>query len=200
MTDKPGMEHAPVAAPLTVSWPLGLNHSITVRPIRPEDADLEIDFIRGLSPESLYNRVFSNSLSLTQEWIDRLTRIDFTHDMAIIATVTLEDRETQIGVARYTRLADETSCEFAIAVADRWQGCGVGVRILRELIAIAARSGIKEIVGDVLSTNRTMLALARKLGMAVHPHPEGATLRRIVLSVPDAAAGPLPALAGTAPA
>jgi acetyltransferase len=189
------MENSPIPVAQTVSWPLGLDHSITVRPIRPEDADLEVEFIRRLSPESLYNRVFSNSLSLTPEWLKRLTHIDFTRDMAIIATVTLDGRETQIGVARYSRMADQTSCEFAIAVADQWQGCGVGVRLLRELIDIAARSGIKEIVGDVLSTNMIMLALARKLGMAVHLHPEGATLRRVVLTVPGAETQ-TPAVAG----
>ena len=181
------MDCTPITAPPTTSWPLGLDHSITVRPIRPEDVDLEVEFIRRLSPESIYNRVFSNSLSLTPEWLERLTRIDFARDMAIIATVTLDGRETQIGVARYVRLENGSSCEFAIAVADQWQGCGIGVRLLRELIAIASDSGITEVVGDVLSTNATMFALARKVGMSVHLHPEGATLRRLVLSIPDSA-------------
>ena len=181
------MHPIPTCAPPATSWPLGLDHSITVRPIRPEDVDLEVEFIRRLSPESIYNRVFSNSLALTPEWLERLTRIDFTRDMAIIATVTLDGRETQIGVARYARLPNATSCEFAIAVADQWQGCGIGVRLLRELITIAARSGITEIVGDVLATNVAMFALARKVGMRVQPHPEGATLRRLVLPIPDPA-------------
>lgn len=189
------MDRISTPAPPTTSWPLGLAHSVSVRPIRPEDEDLEVEFIRRLSPESIYNRVFSNSLSLTREWIERLTRIDFTRDMAIIATVTLDDRETQIGVARYTRLANRTSCEFAIAVADQWQGCGIGARLLRELIAIATRSGITEIVGDVLSTNVTMLGLARKVGMTVHPHSEGATLRRVVLAIPETSGAQEPASA-----
>ena len=181
------MDRTPSPAPPTTSWSLGLDHSITVRPIRPEDVDLEVEFIRRLSPESIYNRVFSNSLSLTPQWLERLTRIDFTRDMAIIATVTLDGRETQIGVARYARLGNGSCCEFAIAVADQWQGCGIGVRLLGELIAIASRSGITEIVGDALSTNVAMVALARRVGMSVQPHPEGATLRRLVLSIPDPA-------------
>ena len=179
------MDDTPTDAPPTLSWPLGLAHSITVRPIRPEDVDLEVEFIRRLSPESIYNRVFSNSLALTPEWLEQLTRIDFTRDMAIIATVTLDGRETQIGVARYARLPNATRCEFAIAVADQWHGCGIGVRLLGELIAIASRSGITEIVGDALSTNVAMVALARKVGMGILPHPEGATLRRLVLPIPQ---------------
>ena len=182
------MSTSEALAPPTISWPLGLDHSITVRPIRPEDADLELEFVRNLSPASLYNRIFTSRPALTQEWLDRRTRIDFTRDMAIIATVTLDGCETQIGVARYVRLANDTSCEFAIALADPWQGGGIGARLLRELIAIAQRSGITEIVGDVLATNTRMLQLARKVGMSVQPHPEGATLRRVVLFSP--AAGP----------
>ena len=61
--------------------------------------------------------------------------------------------------ARYIAGADLQSCEFAIAVADQWQGCGIGVRLLRELIAIASRSGITQIVGDTLATNVAMYAL-----------------------------------------
>lgn len=174
--------------PPTLSWALGLNHSITVRPIHPEDADLEVAFAQGLSPESLYNRLFTSHLAMTPEWLDRLTRIDFTRDMAIIATVTLDGSETQIGVARYVRLENDTSCEFAIALADQWQGLGVGTRLLRELIAIARRAGITEIVGDVLSTNAPMLKLVRKVGMEVHPHPDGAALKRVLLRLPVEAA------------
>ena len=181
------METAPALSPPASSWSLGLDHSVTLRPIRPEDADLELAFLRALSPESLYNRVFSARPALTPAGLERLVRIDFARDMAIIATVTLDGSETQIGVARYVRLEDGTSCEFALTVADAWQGCGVGSRLLRELVAIAGRSGITEMVGDVLATNKAMLALVRKRGMAIQPHPDGGTLRRVLFALPVAA-------------
>ena len=171
------------------SWPLGLDHSITVRPIRPDDADLERAFAYRLSRESVYNRFFGARRTLTPEWLAQLTCIDYSREMALIATVVLEASETQIGVARYVRAG--SACECAIVVADAWQGRGVGTRLMRELIGAAARSGITVIQGDVLATNRPMLALARKLGMSVRTSPEGATLRRVVLS--DLSGGaPLP--------
>ncbi len=171
------------------SWPLGLDHSITVRPIRPDDTDLERAFAYRLSRESVYNRFFGARRSLTPEWLAQLTRIDFSREVALIATVALEASETQIGVARYVR--EGNACECAIVVADAWQGRGVGTRLMRELLATAARSGITVIQGEVLATNRPMLALARKLGMSVRASPEGATLRRVVLS--DLSGGaPLP--------
>ena len=162
------------------SWPLGLDHSVTVRPIRPDDADLERAFAYRLSRESVYNRFFGARRTLTPEWLAQLTCIDYSREMALIATVVLEGCETQIGVARYVR--EGAACECAIVVADAWQGRGVGTPLMRELIAAAARSGITEIQGDVLATNRPMLALARKLGMSVRTSPDGATLRRVVLA------------------
>lgn len=170
------------------SWPLGLDHSITVRAMRPEDIDLETEFAENLSEESRYRR-FLSGMRLSAERLEQLTRVDFSRDMALIATVTIEGKETQIGVARYARLADGVTCEFAIAVADRWQGCGVGTRLLRELIDCAAASGIERVTGDVLSTNREMFAVARKLGFRTGPHPDGAALRRVELDLRAAGAG-----------
>ena len=109
---------------LVASWPLGVAHSITVRPIRPEDIDLETEFARKLSKETRYNRFLGGGVRLTPEMLEKFTRIDFSRDMALIATATIEGAETAIGVARYARLADDVSCEFAITVADSWQGCG----------------------------------------------------------------------------
>jgi len=181
------MDASLALAPPAISWSLGLDHSVTVRPIRPEDANLELAFLRALSPESLYNRVFTARPALTPAGLERLVRIDFARDMAIIATVALDGSENQIAVARYVRLEDGSTAEFAVTIADAWQGCGVGSRMLRELIDIAGRSGIREMVGDVLATNKAMLALARKLGMRTEIHPDGATLRLVRLTLPAVA-------------
>ncbi len=173
---------------LTTSWDLGLNHSITVRPIRPEDADIEVEFARRLSPTSRYNRFLGGGVGLTPEMLQKFVHIDFSRDMALIATVTLEDAETAIGVARYSRLADGTSCEFAIVIADLWQGCGLGRRLLGKLIDSARGHGIRKIVGVVLSANASMLHLARSLGFRVERHPEGGELSLVTLVLDPARA------------
>src|SRR5712671_8052860 len=112
-------------AHLIASGPLGIAHSITVRPIRPEDIDLETDFAHKLSKETRYNRFLGGGVRLTPEMLEKFTRIDFSRDMALIASATIEGTETAIGVARYARLADGATCEFAITVADAWQGRGI---------------------------------------------------------------------------
>jgi len=170
-------------AHLTASWPLGIPHSITVRPIRPEDIDLETEFARKLSKETRYNRFLGGGVRLTPELLEKFTRIDFSRDMALIASTTIEGAEIAIGVARYARLADDVICEFAITVADAWQGCGVGRKLLAMLVDSARGHGLRQIIGDVLATNTPMLHLARSQGFRIEWHPEGAELRRVVLEL-----------------
>jgi acetyltransferase len=174
---------SPSLAHLSASWPLGLPHSITVRPIRPEDIDLEAEFVHKLSRETRYNRFLGGGIALTQERLEQLTRIDFRRDMALIATVTIEGPETAVGVARYMRLADDASCEFAVTIADAWQGYGVGKKLLALLIDSARAHGIRRIFGEVLATNTPMLRLAGSLGFRIERHPDGAELRRVTLDL-----------------
>jgi acetyltransferase len=170
-------------AHLIASWPLGIAHSITVRPIRPEDIDLETDFARKLSKETRYNRFLGGGVRLTPELLEKFTRIDFSRDMALIASATIEGAETAIGVARYARLADDVMCEFAITVADAWQRCGIGRKLLAMLVDSARGHSLRQIIGDVLATNTPMLRLARSQGFRIERHPEGAELRRVVLQL-----------------
>jgi len=170
-------------AHLVASWPLGVAHSITVRPIRPEDIDLETEFARKLSRETRYNRFLGGGVGLTPEMLEKFTRIDFSRDMALIATATIEGAETAIGVARYARLADDVTCEFAITVADAWQGCGIGRKLLAMLVDTARGHGVRRIIGDVLAMNTPMLRLTRSQGFRIERHPEGAELSRVTLEL-----------------
>ena len=170
-------------ASLTTSWSLGLNHSVTVRPISPDDADIVRASAHGLSRESRYNRFLGGGFALTPEWMDRLVRIDFSRDMALIATVALDGEDTQIGVSRYVRLGERTSCELAVTVADAWQGRGIGRRLLARLVDVARGAGIRRMFGEVLANNARMLHLASSLGFRVGLHPDGGALRRVSLDL-----------------
>ena len=91
------------------------------------------------------------------------------------------DKETLIGVARYVKNNDE-SAEFAIVIADAWQGRGIGKRLLSELIEVARGRGIKRLHGEILGMNRPMLELVRKLGFTLGRH-EDPTLTRATLEL-----------------
>jgi acetyltransferase len=173
----------PLSNRLTASWTLGLAHSVTVRPLRPEDIDLEIQFALGLSKETRYNRFLGAGVKLTRRLLETFTRIDFSRDMALIASTTVEGSEIAIGVARYARLADDVTCEFAITVSDGWQSHGVGRKLLSMLIESARGHGVARLVGEVFAANTPMLQLARSLGFGIAFHPDGGQLRRVALEL-----------------
>jgi len=160
-----------------------IGQAVTLRPLRPEDADIESAFLTGLSPETRASRLLGGVIKITREYIAQLTSVDYRRDMAIAATLMLEDRETLIGVARYVLDAGGEGCEFALVIADAWQGRGIGRRLLEKLIAVARNRGMRRIYGDVLATNAAMLALARQLGFNLSRVPDDPTLTRIALEL-----------------
>lgn len=175
---------------MTTAYPAALtrssspiyNQALTIRPIRPDDAELELAFLERLSPQTRYNRFLGAGVRPTAAMIDKFTRIDYDEHMAFIATTMIGNEELQVGVARYIRLPDH-SAEFAIVVEDAWQGCGIGRRLLERLIEHARGTGLGTLVGDVLASNRTMIDFVKRLGFAVEPHPESPELRRAILEL-----------------
>lgn len=137
---------------------------ILIRPIRPEDAAMEQAFVRGLSEDSRYNRFMAQLRELTPRKLEYLTAIDYDRHMAFIATVQQEGREVEIGVARYVVMPSGDSCEFAITVADAWQGSGVAGLLMLELMRVARGRGLKTMIGYVLASNHRMLKFCRQLG------------------------------------
>ena len=53
------------------------------------------------------------------------------------------------------------------------------------MIDAARRNGLRRLTGDVLAANAPMLALARRFGFRIEPHPEGGGLRRVVKDLDD---------------
>jgi len=154
---------------------------VTLRPLRREDHDIEHAFVSGLSPETRSNRLLGGAKAITREYIDSLVSVDYARDMALAAT-TMLGGETLVGVARYVRDADKESAEFAIVIADAWQGRGIGTRLMRKLIDVARRRGLKRLYGDILAINRPMLELLRKLGFTLGRHDDP-TLTRASLEL-----------------
>jgi len=149
--------------------------------LRPHDRDIEHAFVSGLSAETRSNRLLGGSKAITREYIESLVSVDFSRDMAL-AAATMLDGETLLGVARYVRDRSGDAAEFAIVIADAWQGRGIGRRLLAKLIEAARWRGVKRLYGDILATNRPMLELARKLGFELGRH-EDATITRALLNL-----------------
>ncbi|MGB5201719.1 MAG: bifunctional acetate--CoA ligase family protein/GNAT family N-acetyltransferase [Sedimenticolaceae bacterium] len=158
----------PYPTELETSWQLPDGTDICVRPIRPEDAEIEQDFVQNLSPESKYFRFMQSVDKLTPLMLARFTQIDYDREMALVAVLNQHTSDARIlGVARYISNPDRQSCEFALTVADAWQRKGVGRQLMQRLMAVARDRGIEIFQGEVLSNNTKMLRLCEQLGFHV---------------------------------
>jgi acetyltransferase len=153
---------------------------IVVRPIRPEDAEMEDRFVRELSDESRYFRFMNQLQELSQEMLVRFTQIDYHYEMALIVVTTVDGKDEQIGVARYTTNLDKTSCEFALTVSDNWQHRGIGHILMRDLMDVARDRDLSEMEGQVLSNNSKMLELVQSLGFKVSNSPDDPSIKQVV--------------------
>ncbi|HMV52680.1 MAG TPA: bifunctional acetate--CoA ligase family protein/GNAT family N-acetyltransferase [Rhodocyclaceae bacterium] len=174
----------PYPSQLTQVWKLADGMEITIRPIRPEDADLEVEFVKKLSPETKYFRFMSTVRELSPAMVARLTQIDYDREMAFIATVPQEDgSELELGVCRYSVNADQESCEFAVVVADDWQRRGLARKLMGVLIETARDRGLKYMNGIFLSNNDKMLKFVQGLGFVLSNDPEDNTIKNGVLAL-----------------
>ena len=161
--------------------PNGTN--IVIRPIRPEDVDLEQNFTRDLSDEAKYFRYMSSVQELTPEMLMRFTQIDYHYEMALIATTEEENHEVELGVARYVINPDKKSCEFALVVSDKWQRQGIGHRLMHNLMEVARDRGLVRMEGEVLSNNFKMLDLMKSLNFYITTSPEDNSIKQVIIDL-----------------
>jgi len=172
----------PYPVELATQWQLADGTDVVVRPIRPEDAELEQEFVKSLSAESKYFRFMQSLEKLTPLMLARFTQIDYDREMALVAVIKEGTADAEmLGVVRYVSNPDRHSCEFALTVGDTWQRHGIGREMMRRLMAVARDRGIEVMEGEVLSNNTKMLALCERLGFRVAhdgPEPDVVQVRR----------------------
>ena len=157
---------------------------VRIRPIEPGDMQREQDFIKNLSPETRYRRFLSTVKTIPLEQLERLTHLDYDRNMAFIALIKENGIDKEIGVCRYAALSNHThTCEFAIVIADAWQGQGLGYQLMQQLIPVARNHGFKTMMGEFLADNLPMLNFVTSLGFVLSPHPDDPCLRQGTLQL-----------------
>jgi GNAT superfamily N-acetyltransferase len=151
---------------------------LVVRPVLSFDAAAEQDFVRTLSAGSRQRRFHVGLRELPPALLRAMTDVDHDAHVAIVAEAIGDDDEaTIVADARYVRgptaELGRDEAEFAIAVADAWQGAGLGRALMQRLARHAARHGITRLVGDVLPGNAAMFAINGALGGRLVASPNG---------------------------
>jgi acetyltransferase len=152
-----------------VEWTLRDGTSAMIRPIRPEDEPLIVQFHHTLSEHSVYMRYFGPLPVAQRIEHQRLTRmcfIDYDREMALV--VERKDAATGkrmiIGVGRLIKLHDRNEAEWAVVLSDAYQRHGVGSELLRRLVLVARDERLSRIFAEILPENRGMLRVAEKQG------------------------------------
>jgi RimJ/RimL family protein N-acetyltransferase len=147
--------------------------AVSIRQIRPDDkAELKAGFDQ-LSTRSRRLRFLSVPSKLTDDQLRFLTEVDHVHHEALCAIDIGKGPRSGIGVIRYIKVKGKRgTAEFAVTVADAYQGRGVGRILVETLMDRARRNGFRTLVGYILEDNTPMLAIMKKLGAKLHREDE----------------------------
>ena len=139
--------------------------SVILRPIKCTDHAEFKEFLKALSPVSVHFRFLEIIKDFSNEAVERYCDLDYSQEMAIVALPTSGDKI--IAVARLMISLEHMRGEFALIIADAWQGFGLGKELLAYLIKIARDYQLEELYCVVSSENFRMIGLAEKFGLKV---------------------------------
>ena len=157
---------APYPAEWSEQWD-ARGQMLTIRPIRPEDAEAHAALFSRISPQDVRYRFFSTLKTLSPERISRMTQVDYDREIAFVAVRANGDT---VGVSRLVR--DRDAGEFAVLVQADMKGSGLARRLMERLLDWARARGMTAVVGQVLAENAPMLAFVRRMGFALRRMPD----------------------------
>ena len=141
---------------------------LAVRPIRREDEAGLSHFFADLSMESQVLRFFA-PVANADATANRLVQVDYKSRYGLVAVAGAEGEI--VGHAMYAVIGPGKA-EAAVAVADAYQGRGLGTILLGQLAEAAAAYGIDVFEAIVMPENHRMLDMLRESGFPVHARSE----------------------------
>jgi len=152
---------------------------VLIRRARPDDVAAYRDFVRHVDAEDLRLRFFAHIAELTDSEADKLSHLDYVHDMAFVALDEVSGE--MLGLVRLRDELDEQTAEYAILVRSRLKGHGLGWLLMQRVIQYARAKNLHRVYGDVLADNTMMLQMVAELGF--HIEDIGSGMNRVVLNL-----------------
>lgn len=146
---------------------------ISIRAIRPSDAERLIAFYDRLSAHTAYQRFFTVMKRLPPDWARMLADVDYVQRLALIAEVDTPAGLELIAVARYEPTGRADTVEVAFVVQDSWQNRGLGTALFHDLLEAARARGFRRFSAYVLASNRRMLDLIGRFATVVERKLDG---------------------------
>ncbi len=164
---------------------LNTGSRISIRPIRPEDASLESDFVSRLTEESFYFRFFDSRHDLALEIIKSFCNIDYQTQIALVAELSIDESNEEklrmfVAVGQIIETTNNRG-EFAIVVADEFQGLGIGSKLTELLLLFARDRKLRSLFAVILPENNAMMNMAGKLGFKIRSSERGLVIAELPL-------------------
>ena len=176
----------PYPSDLEAELPLADGRRLWLRPIRPEDEPaLQVAFSK-LTPEEVRLRFFVPMKTFSHMMAARFTQIDYDREMVLILTEHgIPGTKEIYAVVQISSDPGRERAEYAILVRGDVTGMGLGVFLMRRILDYSRSRGLREIYGDVLSDNHTMLKLAKLLGFKAASVPDEPGITRVTLRLEE---------------
>ena len=165
-------------------WEANDGTPFTLRPIRPEDEPLIVEFHHHLSDRSVYYRYFHPlklDARVAHERLITKCFIDYDRELALVAEYADEHGRHIAGIARMVRNHANEGAEVAFIVADKYQNRGLGSHLLDCLVTVARREKVSYLEGAMLAENYNMKDLFSRAGFRFGPPADGTIEARLDL-------------------
>jgi len=146
---------------------LNKNKKVILRPTKPEDEKLEKEMIESFSKTTQRFRFFRQLKEVTHNTLVQYTHNDYDREIGLVGEIIENGIKKFIGVVRLISDPYENSAEFAIVLADKWQGKGLGNQMMDYMLDIAKKRNITKVYGYFLKDNLSMEHMFRKKGFSI---------------------------------
>jgi acetyltransferase len=162
---------APYPKKYVSHWKLRNETPVVLRPVKPEDESFLGELYKSLSEETMRFRFFQIIKDVSHTTLTRYCNIDYDREIAIVAE-TQQDQRKIIGAVRLISEPGRKDGEFAIVVGDKWQGFGLGSKLMDYIIDIGKDMGLETIYGYVISNNSKMIQICNRKGFIMEAADE----------------------------
>ncbi len=156
-----------------ILWLLKNGQEVLLRPIKPEDEPMWLEWFQSLSEESIRYRFFQMLKDTPHEVRVRYCNVDYDREVAMVAEMVENGKRKILGVSRLSIESDGKHGEMAFIVSDYWQGLGLGTKLVDYTLDVAKERGVENVYAIMLQDNYRALSLTKKMGFNIEYLSDG---------------------------
>ena len=146
-------------------YPLKDGRKIHFRAIKPSDEEEMRRLFYQFSDRTIYYRYFSEIKVMPHEKMQEYVNIDYRRIMSIVGVVEEGGMPRIVAEGRYVRQEECPYGDTAFVVEESYQGNGIATALLRMIMTVARKKGLRAVTADVLADNKAIIKVFEKGGL-----------------------------------